>query len=214
MYAEREHASKLAMILQNNFNDKNHTTFIPKEYYESLNPQQKAKFIRSQYEYQRMYRSIIVKGIRNVHLPTIIRINDTHLSIHEWLSTVKDYQQSYLFLQTTKVNIDHLELKCLETNLHIAKKWARHALTHISKVLRPIQLTSAFTDIDDLARNSMHAEEWRPPLPPMIEFMPDPRNAWKKDIPKTIHKSEKNPTTGVKLHLLMIKTMTIIPPPP
>jgi hypothetical protein len=42
MYAEREHASKLAMILQNNFNDKNHTTFIPKEYYESLNPQQKA----------------------------------------------------------------------------------------------------------------------------------------------------------------------------
>jgi hypothetical protein len=118
IYAERENVSDLASILQNNFSDKNHTTFIPKEYFDSLNPQQKAKFIRSQYEYQRMYRSIIVKGIKNVHLPTTISTNNTHISIHEWLTTVKDYQQSNLFLQITEVNNDDLELRCLETNLH------------------------------------------------------------------------------------------------
>jgi hypothetical protein len=72
-----------------------------------------------------------------------------------------------------------------------SQEMGKHALTHVSRVLRPIQLTSAFTDIDDLTRNSLNAEEWQPPPPPMIEFMPDPRNAWKKDIPKTINKSDK-----------------------
>jgi hypothetical protein len=187
----------VATIFRNTFKDKNRTTFIPKEYFDTLNPQQKAKFIRSQYEYQRMYRSILVKGIQNVHLPTKILNNNIHMSIHEWLLNVPDYQHQKLFLQITEVNNNELELRCVETNLHIAKKWARNALTYISRILKPIQLASAFTDTEDIRLNT-NVEDWQPPPPPVIEFMPDPRNAWKTDIPKLSTKPTTNKIPDVK----------------
>jgi predicted nucleic acid-binding Zn-ribbon protein len=113
------------------------------------------------------------------------------MSIKEWLATVPDYQQNNLFLQITEVNNDELEVRCLTTNLHVSKKWARHALIHISRVLRPIQYESAFTDVNALLINSTNAVERKPPPPPKIQFMPDPRNAWKQDIPTTINKVDK-----------------------
>jgi hypothetical protein len=86
----------------------------------------------------------------------------------------------------------------LQTNLHVAKKWARHALSHISRVSRPIQYESAFTDVNALLINSTNAVEWKPPPPSMIQFMPDPRNAWKQDIPTTINKVDKKSNSKQK----------------
>jgi DNA repair exonuclease SbcCD ATPase subunit len=95
-----------------------------------------------------------------------------------------------MFLQVTEVNNDALELRCLETNLTIAKKWARNAINHIARVLNPVQFTSAFTDGTDALLHHTGIEEWDPPPPPTIQFMPDPKDVWKKDIPSTITKQD------------------------
>jgi hypothetical protein len=190
IYADKEDVNKLSDLLRNKFNDPNNTTFIPKEYFDTLNPQQKSNIISSQYEYHRLYRSVIIKGIKNAHLPTVT-INNTPLSIIEWIKTVPDYQHRHMFLQITEVNHDELELRCLETNLHIAKKWARQATLHIATCLKPIQLSSAFTDSDSVIHNLKKIEVWNPPPPPTINFMPDPKNAWNEGIPKTITKHEQ-----------------------
>jgi hypothetical protein len=193
IYAEREDVQTLADLLRNIFKNPNHTRFIPKEYFDTLNPQEKAAYITSQYEYQKLYRSVIVKGVKNPHIPTTVTNNNIPLSIMEWLLTVPDYKHENMFLQHTEVNNNEIELKCLETNLHIAKKWARNALYHISKILQPVQFTSAFNDVDALTKYH-HTEDWNPPPPPIIQFMPDPKNAWKKDIPKTITRPDVKKT--------------------
>jgi DNA repair exonuclease SbcCD ATPase subunit len=133
---------------------------------------------------------VIIKGIRNAHLPTTVLNANIPLSITEWIAKVPDYQHRTMFLQITEVNNDELELRCLETNLHIAKKWARNALHHIAKVLKPMQFTSAFTDFDIDRFHLSDTEPWNPPPPPAIKFVPDPNDVWKKDIPKTITKSD------------------------
>jgi hypothetical protein len=97
IYADRENVQQLSTLFRNQFKNELQIIFIPKEYFDTLNPQQKAKFIKSQFEYQRMYRSTIVKGIRNVNLPANVKKNDTYMSIKEWLATVPDYQQNNLF---------------------------------------------------------------------------------------------------------------------
>jgi hypothetical protein len=105
-----------------------------------------------------------------------------------------------MLLQITEVNNDQLELRCLETNLHIAKKWARNALSHIAKVLRPMQFTSAFTDFDFDRFHPSNVEQWNPPPPPAITFVPDPKDVWKKDIPKTITKNDSNKQNKQRTH--------------
>jgi hypothetical protein len=100
-------------------------------------------------------------------------------SMMEWFKTVPDYQYQNMILQATEVNNDEIELRCLETNLHIAKKWARQAVHHISKVLNTTQFSSAFTDSDFVATNHLAVEAWNPPPPPTINYLPDPKNARK-----------------------------------
>jgi hypothetical protein len=190
IYSDRGNVNEISKVFQQHFNNPNHTRFIPKEYFDTLDPKQKAEYIESQYKYQRKYRSVIVKGIRNVHLPTVITDNNIPLSIAEWLKTVLDYQHRHMFFQVTEVNNDQLELRCLETNLSIAKKWARNATSHIARVLNPIQWESAFTDSNVNRYLGNDTEEWNPPPPPTIQFMPDPKDIWKKDIPKSITKQE------------------------
>jgi hypothetical protein len=96
-------------------------------------------------------------------------------------------------IRITEVNNDVLELRCLEPNLQIAKKWARNALNHIACVLNPIQFTSALTDSEHTLIHSTTIEEWKPPPPPTIQFMPD---VWKKDIPRTISKQDGKKQNG------------------
>jgi hypothetical protein len=146
-----------------------------------------------------MYRSVIIKRIRNANLPTNVLKKDTSMSIKEWLTTVLGYQQNALFLHTKQVNNNEIELRHLERNLHIAKKWARHALSHISKVLKPVQYASALTDINALAANSTNAEDWKPPPPPTIQFIPDSRNAWNRKFQKRSIKLIKNKTPNEKM---------------
>jgi hypothetical protein len=189
IFAEKENVTELSKSLQQHFNNPNQTRFTPKEYFDTLDPKQKAEYISSQYKYQRKYRTVIAKGIINARLPTTVTVNNVPLSITEWLKTILDLQHRPMFLQVTEVNNDDLELQCLETNLTIAKKWARNAITHIARVLTPIQYMSAFTDGNDQIK-CQDIEEWNPPPPPTIQFLPDPNDVWKKDIPKTITKHD------------------------
>jgi hypothetical protein len=69
------------------------------------------------------------------------------------------------------VNTNEIELKCLTTNLSIAKKWARNASVHIARVLLPIQLSSAFFTYEDLYQDTYDVEIWNPPPPPIIKFI-------------------------------------------
>jgi hypothetical protein len=198
IFADRENVNVLSKILQKQFNNPHQTTFTSKEYFDTLDPKQKADYISSQYKYQKKYRSVIVKGIRNAHLPTTVIKNNMPLSITEWLKTVPDLQHRPMFLQITEVNNDNLELRCLETNLTIAKKWARNSTTHIARVLNHIQYESAFTDGNDSRILFQDIEEWNPPPPPTIQFMPDPKDVWKKDIPKTITKQDTKKQNNTK----------------
>jgi hypothetical protein len=93
------------------------------------------------------------------------------------------------------VNQYDIKLQSLETNKAIVKKWARNAKTHISRILIPIQHSSVFTEYEQLYDTHQHIEAWNPPPPPTLQFMPNPKQAWKEDIPKTIMNNKK---TSVK----------------
>jgi hypothetical protein len=109
----------------------------------------------------------------------------------EWIKTVPDYQHRCMFLQATEVNNDEIELRCLETNLQIAKKWAKQALYHIAKILHSTQFSSAFTNSELVATNHRTVAPWNPPPPPTINYMPDPKTALNEDVPRTIMKQDR-----------------------
>jgi hypothetical protein len=106
--------------------------------------------------------------------------NNKLLFIHEWLLTIPDYQQRSLFTHAQMVNQNEVELQCLATNKTIAKKWARNAKIHISRITIPIQYSSVFTEYEQLYGEHQHIEEWNPPPPPTLQFMPNPKQACKE----------------------------------
>jgi hypothetical protein len=197
IFAESENVSTLAHILSTTFNDPNETNFIPKEYFNTLEPTNKTRFIKTQYDYQRKHGTLLVRGIKSIDLPTKITENNIQLSIHEWLLTIPDLQQCPLFNKIKEVNENEIEVQFLVNNLTLAQKWTRNAIVHISRVLYPIQVTSAFTEqaLNNLANDDV--EEWNPPPPPTVEFIQKP-NAWGKP-PKTssdekTNKKDQRPT--------------------
>jgi hypothetical protein len=152
IYADLPHVNKLSEIFRSAFtnenetentpddsddsyedNDEHTTTFIPKDYFNTLSPQKKARIIRTQSEYLKKYRTVLISGIKSIHLPTTVMSDDNLLSIKEWIETIPDLQHRTLFLHVQEVNSNEIELKCLATNLPIAKKWARNAKYHIAK---------------------------------------------------------------------------------
>jgi hypothetical protein len=86
-----------------------------------LTPQEKSKYITSQSNYQKKYRTILVSGIKSISIPTTVTDKNEKLSIQEWLLTVPDYQQRSLFTKVQFVNENEIELQCLATNKAIAK---------------------------------------------------------------------------------------------
>jgi hypothetical protein len=62
IYADKENS--LSNTLRQTFSDKNEMHFVPKEYFDTLNPQEKAGYIRTQKEYQTAYRTLIVHGVK------------------------------------------------------------------------------------------------------------------------------------------------------
>jgi hypothetical protein len=179
--------------------------FIPKEYFDTLDQLQKKEIIRSQSDYQKLYRTILISGIRSIGIPTTVTQQNENLSIHEWLNTIPDFQQRNLFLHIQPVNINEIELKYLTTNLTIAKKWARNARVHIARVLLPIQLSSAFLQYEDLYQDTFDIEVWNPPTPPVIEFIQNssqPRQTPKNESNKNKRLNTQKPNTQPK------KTMT------
>lgn len=180
IFCEQEHCNNLSRLLQTTFSNPDQSMFISKEYFNTLDPQQKSEYIESQYRYQTKYRSVLVRGVRTIDIPTIVTDKNIPLSIEEWLETIPDLQRRQLFLHSQIVNKHDLELMCLTTNLTVAKKWARFGRTHISRSLNPMQFSSTFIDPDNLNHNADQIEPWNPPPPPTITFMPNPSNAWKK----------------------------------
>jgi hypothetical protein len=127
---------------------------------------------------------VLVSGIRSLDIPTTVTNRNEVLSVQEWLNTIPDFQQRSLFLNIQPVNTNEIDLQCLTTNLSIAKKWARNARVHISRILLPVQLLSVFTEYEDLFHNPADIEVWNPPPPPVIEFIQNAskkRNSQKQD---------------------------------
>jgi hypothetical protein len=159
--------------------------FVPKDYFDTLNPQEKAGYVRTQKECEIAYRALLVHGVKMIDLPTTVTDNNIPLSIQEWLLIIPDYQQRILFLQSREVNENEIELRFITTNKVSALKWINNAIVHISRVLYPIQLASAFTEqaLNHLTEYNM--EPWDPPPPPTIQFMKPSKDAW-KNIPKKV----------------------------
>jgi hypothetical protein len=122
---------------------------------------------------------VLISGIRSIDIPTKATQQNERLSLHEWLSSVPDFQQRSLFLNVQQANEYDVEIQCLTTNLRIAKKWAKNARIHIARILIPIQISSVFLNYEDLYNESREVEIWNPPPPPVIEFMPNPSQSGK-----------------------------------
>jgi predicted transposase YbfD/YdcC len=70
IYSDLSNAPKLTEIFRQHLNNKNHSHFLSKEYFNTLDTQQKKQYVMSQIEYQHKYRMIKVAGIRSIELPT------------------------------------------------------------------------------------------------------------------------------------------------
>jgi hypothetical protein len=141
----------------------------------------------------------------SIDIPTTVTNNNERLSIHEWLNKIPDFQQRSLFINIQTVNTNELELQCLTTNLSIAKKWAGNARIHISRILVPIQLSSVFTEYEDLYHDSSDIDVWNPPPPPIIEFIHYPSQARTSQNPDN---NSKKSTTQNKPNNNKSKTVT------
>jgi hypothetical protein len=184
VFSDISHVNTLSKILRENFNNKDENTFVSKEYFDTLNQLEKKEYIRSQSDYQKLYRTVIVSGIRSIDIPTKVTQQNENLSIHEWLGTIPDFQHRSLFLRVQPVNSYELEMTCLTTNLSIAKKWA---------ILLPIQLSSVFVQYDDLYNDTFDVEIWNPPPPPIIEFIQDASQARKTQKSDSKKSNKANP---------------------
>jgi hypothetical protein len=188
--------SILSKILREKINDKQENMLVSKEYFDTLDQLQKKEYIGSQSDYQKLYRTVLVTGIRSIDIPTTVTQQNDHLSIQEWLNTIPDFQKSALFLNIQPVNINEIKLKCLTTNLTIAKKWARNARVHIARVRLHMQVSSAFIQYEDLYQHTYDIEIWNPPPPPVIEFIQNPSQS--RQTPKTESNKNKRSNTQQK----------------
>jgi hypothetical protein len=201
VFSDQSHVNTLSQKLRETFNDKHQNTFVSKEYFDTLDQSEKKEYIRSQSEYQQKYRTVLISGIRSIDIPTTATQQNERLSLHEWLSSVPDFQQRSLFLNVQQVNDNEVEMQCLTTNLTIAKKWAKNARIHIARILIPIQLSSVFLNYEDLYNESREVEVWNPPPPPVIEFMPNPsqpRKTQKSDNQNSRQNKPQSKTNLVK----------------
>jgi hypothetical protein len=211
VFADSVNVSSLSKLLRETFNDKNENTFVPKEYFDTLDQLQKKEYIGSQFEYQTLYRTVLITGIKSITIPTTVTQQNEHLTVHDWLQTIPDLQQRNLFLHIQEVNTNEIEMKCLTTNMTIAKKWARNARIHIARVLLPIQLSSAFIQYEDLYQDTYEVEIWNPPPPPVIEFIQtktQAKHSQKQDPNKTKKSNAQTKSVNQNKKTLTYKSVT------
>jgi hypothetical protein len=166
---------------------------ISRDYFNTLQDHEKARIIESQITYQQTYRTLLIKGLKNIDIPTkITDSKNINLSIKEWILQVPDFQQKNLFLNAIEVNDSDVEVQFATNNLAIAQKWTRNSLIHIARVLSPHSYCTAFiSPNDDFDYLLEETEKWDPPSPPRIKLMPS-QNAWHNPIPSSIAGSSKS----------------------
>jgi hypothetical protein len=190
IYTKPEDATKVTKIFESTFKRSNSPTFIRKDYFNSLEHNEKLKFIDSQTNYQQQHRTLLIRGIRTLEIPTKIQdYRQLNISLKEYILQVPDYQRNHLFVQANEVNDTDIEVQFNHNNLTIAQKWIKHAATHIARVISPTLYNKVFTgsiDEDEI----YVTDQWDPPSPPRVQLTPR-HNVWQSPIPSSIASSTK-----------------------
>jgi hypothetical protein len=128
-----EDASEMTKLFENTFKNKTNMTFISKNYYLTLDEISKLQFIESQIAYTKMHRSILLRGIKETHVPSIHTTQrNKPLLLTECLRNIKDYQGNSLFTQIYPPVNSMVEVHILNKNLSLALEWEKHSVGHIA----------------------------------------------------------------------------------
>lgn len=197
IYTALSNSEESVRIFEETFRNSQHNTFLSKEFFSTLEPPEKIKINESQISYQKKYGSLIIQGIENIYLPTIVEVDNINLNIQEWMHTIPDYQHNKLFTLVQQISHTTIEVQFRTSNLVIAQKWTRNAISHIARVLRPYQFSSAFTTTADITIMIEITEEWNPPPPPIINLYPS--NPWGNNTTRNT-KSRKSNKSSYSIH--------------
>jgi hypothetical protein len=196
-----EDATEMTKIFEQNFNNPSKMTFITKNYFSSLSPILRLQFIESQIAYTRTNRSILLRNIKNLNVPSIhVTSENEPILLIDCLKNINDYQGQPLFTNILPPVNNVVEAHILHKNLQLALEWERNSIEHIARKLN----THHYSDVFDLPQHQLDniqpsQTEWIVPTPPDIQFLVPQRKAWAK-IPTIIQNNNKitnqSPTTN------------------
>jgi hypothetical protein len=182
-----EDAIEMTKLFKTTFKSKTNMTFISKSYFFSLDEISKLQFIESQIAYTKTHRSILLRGIKETHIPSIhTTTQNKPLLLTECLRDVRDYQNNWLFSQIYPPVNNMVEVHILNKNLSLALEWEKQCIGHIARQIERKYYNKVFNMTHDELENIQPSPEpWALPSPPDIEFLVPQQKAWTQ-IPKTI----------------------------
>jgi hypothetical protein len=84
IYTTAYDAAEATKIFSKTFKNKDSQIFISRDYFNTIEEHEKARFVESQITYQQTYRTLSIKGLKNVDIPTkITDSKNINLSIKE-----------------------------------------------------------------------------------------------------------------------------------
>jgi hypothetical protein len=72
IYTDKPNVNTIATILQQTFSDEEDIHFVPKEYFDTLTPREKYRYIKTQHDYQVAYRTLLIQGVKTIDIPTTV----------------------------------------------------------------------------------------------------------------------------------------------
>jgi hypothetical protein len=188
----------MTQLFKNTFTNPDHMSFVDKNCFVSLDAINRLQYVESQIAYTRQYRSILLRNIKNLDVPTKYTNEDaTPVSLKEWILNVPDYDDRPLFVQIHPPINNLIELHIRNCNTAIVHKWERNSTSHILRELEEKHYDNVFID-RNIIENKMSdsVEPWSLSPPPEINFLVPPRNAWNSKIPNTIKDQSSTSTSS------------------
>jgi hypothetical protein len=120
-------------------------TFITKSYLSTLNSLSKLQYVESQIEYAKTHRSILLRNIKDTHVPLIHTTTDNKQKLlTQCLTEIKDNQGIPLFLQIFPPGNNNVEVHVLNNNLSLALQWGTKLCVPCSKTNQTNSLSKSF----------------------------------------------------------------------
>jgi hypothetical protein len=176
----QQDSDAMSKIFEERFHNTNHMTFVRQSYFNCLSPEEKLQFVESQNAYITQHRTYLLRGLRNIDLPTKhAKPNKFKVTIREWLYTLKTNTQECIFIDIQIPINDAVEVTFKTIHFDVVKQWERDCIAHIAREVDSRYYTQVFTNKeDDFDLLLTFTTPWEPPIPQQINFLVQKKSAW------------------------------------